>query len=396
MGVVSINQHGNLYFYFRYNGRRYREGTGLKDTPPNRAKAEKYIKLINAELAAGVFDYPKRFPHGNETQIAETPAGVTFREYSTRWLAEHAPPDKSNKKPTPDGFLRSSTYKDYQNAINSRLLPVFGDIPLSEISKGLVRTFQKTITGVGTQRVRNIIMPLRSIFRTAYEDGLVQDNPMEQVRHLKSHGGTQREISPFDLAEVRAMRDYLPRYWSLWFTVQVFTGMRTAEWLGLKWKRVDFSAGIIQIRETFTSHGVWEAPKTAGSRREITLLAPALDALHQIADDYSQGRRVRSPLVFPNSDGGPWCENNVINRLWKPAIETLKLPSRTPYTTRHTFASMLLKETGDLAYIASQMGTSIQMLSKTYARWIKGGQRDYSGLFAEIANPLAYPPNEKS
>ena len=59
---------------------------------------------------------------------------------------------------------------------------------------------------------------------------------------------------------------------------------------------------------------------------------------------------------------------------WEPILKKLGLRYRSPYQTRHTYATMLLMAGVTPAYAARQMGHSIQMFLSTYARWLDGGQ----------------------
>ena len=61
-------------------------------------------------------------------------------------------------------------------------------------------------------------------------------------------------------------------------TVRFFTGMRSGEINGLKWRYVDFEANEILIRETW-SKGRLEYTKTDSSQRNIRMSKPVRDAL---------------------------------------------------------------------------------------------------------------------
>src|SRR5690554_2811321 len=64
MGSIrSKEAGGNLFFDFRYQGKRCREFTLLPDTPANRRKLDKVMQRIENEIAVGVFDYAAYFPN---------------------------------------------------------------------------------------------------------------------------------------------------------------------------------------------------------------------------------------------------------------------------------------------------------------------------------------------
>ncbi|MCA0187842.1 MAG: DUF3596 domain-containing protein, partial [Proteobacteria bacterium] len=63
MGSIRTHgQTGALFFDFRVEGARCREYTTLPDTAANKKKMEKVMKMIEADITAGIFDYRKYFP----------------------------------------------------------------------------------------------------------------------------------------------------------------------------------------------------------------------------------------------------------------------------------------------------------------------------------------------
>ncbi|MGB4913297.1 MAG: hypothetical protein WBO95_14455 [Candidatus Dechloromonas phosphoritropha] len=63
-------------------------------------------------------------------------------------------------------------------------------------------------------------------------------------------------------------------------TARFFTGLRTAEVDGLKWKFVDFERRLILVRET-VAQGREEYTKNDGSQRDIQMSQLVYDALQQ-------------------------------------------------------------------------------------------------------------------
>ncbi|KPA95406.1 tyrosine-type recombinase/integrase [Pseudomonas asplenii] len=78
-----------------------------------------------------------------------------------------------------------------------------------------------------------------------------------------------------------------------------------------------------------------------------------------------------SPFVFPPSKGGLWInEPSVTIRHFKSALKALNIRERRQYDTRHTYATMCLMAGMNPAFIANQLGHSVEMLLSTYAKWI--------------------------
>jgi len=58
MGSIRVREGGgNLFFDFRYKGKRCREQTLLPDTPANRKKLEMLMDRIEREIKANIFNY---------------------------------------------------------------------------------------------------------------------------------------------------------------------------------------------------------------------------------------------------------------------------------------------------------------------------------------------------
>lgn len=63
MGSVRKREDNGLLFVdFRFRGIRCREQTALPDNASNQKKVQKVLDRIEADIAAGTFDYRRYFP----------------------------------------------------------------------------------------------------------------------------------------------------------------------------------------------------------------------------------------------------------------------------------------------------------------------------------------------
>jgi integrase len=58
------------------------------------------------------------------------------------------------------------------------------------------------------------------------------------------------------------------------------------------------------------------------------------------------------------------------NRHFMDALKALGMRVRRQYNCRHTYATICLMDGMNPAFIAGQLGHSVQMLHSTYAKWI--------------------------
>ncbi len=72
-------------------------------------------------------------------------------------------------------------------------------------------------------------------------------------------------------------------------------------------------------------------------------------------------------------------------------IGKLQLRYREPYNARHTYASWMLMIGKNIAWIAEQLGNSIEVMSERYGRWIKGAKESEVAKIQEAmrAQPTA-------
>ena len=151
-----------------------------------------------------------------------------------------------------------------------------------------------------------------------------------------------------------------------YYTLRFFTGMRTGEADGLKWKYVDFERRLILVRETIVL-GEDEYTKNDSSQRDIQMSQVVYDAL-KAQEKVSLGK---CEYVFCSRNLKPLDNKNVTNRVWFPILRHLNLTKRRAYQTRHTAATLWLGAGENPEWIARQMGhTTTEMLFRVYSRYV--------------------------
>ena len=401
MGSVrTLSGRGTLFMDFRYLGKRCREYTVLPDTPANRKRLEKALAKIEADIAAGTFDYGVTFPGSRNGQAASvgtsgtaTPptsptssAAVTstafivtpmFKDFVSIWLAEH------------QIEWRRSHIKVLDSTLDGHLLPAFGERPVSSITKADVLAFRakladkpgRTGAKLSNKRINNILGVLRQIMADA-ADRYEFVSPCANLKALKIR---KSDVQPFTLDEVQRMLAVVRADWRDYFLVRFFTGMRTGEAHGLKWKYVDFERRIILIRETFVL-GEDEYTKTDSSQRDIQMSQPVFEALKR--QQQATGNR---DYVFCNRAGQPIDNKNFSDRVYYPLLRHLGLDRRRPYQMRHTAATLWLASGEAPEWIARQLGhANTQMLFQVYSRYVPNlTRRDGSAMDRLLASRFA-------
>jgi integrase len=196
-------------------------------------------------------------------------------------------------------------------------------------------------------------------------------------RNIKPLKVRRSDVQPFSLDEVQLILNRVRPDYRHYFTIRFFTGMRTGEAHGLKWKHVDFERRLILVRESIVL-GEEDELKTEDSQRDIQMTQVVFDALREQA----LSTRGISEYVFCNGAGKPLDNKNFNNRVWAPLLRHLGLPHRRPYQMRHTAATLWLASGEAPEWIARQLGhTTSEMLFRVYSRYVPNlTRRDGSAI----------------
>lgn len=396
--VVARKETGKLVIDFTFRGVRCREQTALSDTVANRRRLEAVVKKIKQAQADGTFNYRDYFPgsplaarfdipkaeqaaalstFGSTLEPPRAPTPL-FRDFTTQWLAEH------------EIQWRRSHIVVLRVTIDKYLLPRFGDRPVGSITRADVLAFRAELAKVpgrgnkplSPKRINGILAPLRQILNEA-ADRFEFKSPLLTLKPLRV---PKSDVMPFTLDQVQQILATVRADYRDYFTVRFFTGMRTGEVHGLKWKYVDFDNRLILIRETFVL-GEDEYTKTDSSQREIQMSQVVFDALQR--QHAATGRL--SEYVFCNRQGKPLDNKNFTDRVWYPLLRHLGFESRRAYQMRHTAATLWLASGESPEWIARQLGhSSTQMLFQVYSRYVPNLTRhDGSAMDRLLASRFA-------
>ncbi|MCG5536590.1 site-specific integrase, partial [Ectothiorhodospira mobilis] len=399
MGKVRARGEAKrLYFDFRYKGVRCREYTALPDTPANRKRMEALMKRIDAEIIAGVFDYGKTFPGSRRAARFASPkaAEAAVVEDMSGHAVGNAVDAKAARTDTPlfqefiDEWMgekevewKRSYQKKQVDIVNLYLRPEFGKKRVSDITRADLLKYRaylakdthgtKALSGARVNQIMNLLKQVldeaadRFDFITPY----VRIKPVKQGRS---------KVDPFSLDEVRSFLDEVEPHWRPYFTVRFFTGMRTSEIDGLKWRYIFFDRREIVVEETLV-HGLEDTSKTATSYRTIQMNQLVFDAMQEQWERTGQ----TDGFVFQSKRGEPVRYRNVNNRVWYPTLQKAGLKKRNPYQTRHTAATLWLASGESPEWIARQMGHSnTKMLFTVYSRYVPNLTRQDGSAFERL------------
>ena len=395
MAKVTVrNETGKLVMDFTYRNVRCREQTALPDTQQNRKRVEVVLEKIKKALKNGTFQYRDYFPEsalasrfdpaaaidvGKSIQSPVNSSSPHFQDFASQWSKEH------------EIEWRRSHIRSLRSTLDGRLIPHFGQKVVSSITKSDILAYRATLAkvkgrgdkeGLSPKRINEIIGTLCQIIDEA-ADRFEFTTPTTNIKRLRVR---KVDVDPFSLQDVQSILATVRADYRNYFTVRFFTGMRTGEVHGLKWRYVDFERRLIRVRETVVL-GEDEYTKTDGSQRDIQMSQPVVEALTK---QYEVTGKL-SDYVFCNLMGAPLDNKNFTDRIWYPLLRHLGMTERRPYQMRHTAATLWLASGEAPEWIARQLGhTSTEMLFRVYSRYVPNLTRqDGSAMERLLASRLA-------
>jgi integrase len=290
--------------------------------------------------------------------------------------------------------VRPSSHQTYQGYINNHIKPNIGDIPIEKLtSLELQKFYKKLLTegrvprieserqpkGLSAKTVRNINQVISSAMDMAVEQKIILTNPtngcaLPKVEHKEMHTIPAEQLNAF-LREAKNSGVYELYY------LDLATGLRRGELLGLKWSDIDLKTGIIHVkRQVARVNGeIKEVPlKTKNSYRNIAISKDAVEMLSEMKS------RNLSEYVFPSATGGPISPDSVNNMLHR-VLKRAGLPSIRFHDMRHTFATLALQNGVDIKTVSSMLGHfSAGFTLDTYAHVTTGAQREAANTMGNV------------
>lgn len=352
---------------FQFQGRECRETLKLEATPANLKYAERLRGEILNAIGKGTFSYVDYFPESKRAKLAGKPAArLKIADLLDDFM-------KQATQAVERGGMSPSTLNGYRKIVDGALRIKWGRMLVTEVTPAALRTWIAAMD-VTAKTARNVIGPLNSIFQDALNDGIIQQNPLDQLALNKILTKTKRkstyEVDPFSLDEITAILAACEGPARNLFQFAFWSGLRTSELIGLRWKDLDFEAGLIRVRQAVVVRQEKNTTKTQAGMRDVMMLPSAraaLEAQKQWSALMQHGRVFTVPWT-----GKPWTGDKQIRvNCWTHVLKKAKVRYRNPYQTRHTYASMLLSRGENPLWVAKQMGhVDTEMITKHYGRWI--------------------------
>ena len=262
--------------------------------------------------------------------------------------------------------VRPSSHQTYRGYIDNHIKPNIGDIPLSKLSSlHLQKLYKKLLAGGRVERVeakgqpkglsaktvRNINQVISSAMDFAKDQKLISSNPTDgcalpKLEHKEMKTLPVEQLTSF-LREAKEIGVFELYY------IELATGLRRGELLGLKWEDIDLEQGNLRVqRQIARINGeIVEAPlKTKNAYRTLPLSADAVGVLRE-----QKKKSGNSPYVFPSPTGGPISPDSVLHMLHR-VLKRAGLSKVRFHDLRHTFATLALQNGVDIKTVSGMLG----------------------------------------
>jgi integrase len=318
---------------------RYRDARGglHARTFGTKTEARRWAAEAEADVRRGEWLDPK---------LART----SFRHWADEYLATIV-------------HLRTVTRGDYERALRTHVLPVFGEQPIAFIEQVDVRRFmaEKQASGLAPKSLQKIRLVFRQVLELARGSGAIKTNPCDGVRLPRA---VQAEPIFLSAEHVEVLAHATRPPYDVLVRVAAATGLRPSELCGLRVGRLNLLKGTLEVAEALTvvDGKVEVGPTKSYARRTVGLPRSICDDLtaHLAVRTADEARPLQPrDFVFTAPKGGPLRRDLLYKRFFQPAVRRAGLPAGLRlHDLRHTCASLLVQLGAHPKAIQERLGHS--------------------------------------
>jgi integrase len=278
--------------------------------------------------------------------------------------------------------LRSA--KNQADMLRNQVVPYFGpSIKITQITAEAIRRWEADLTreklprtgrARGPATVNRHFALLRRLLRLCQRWGHLRDVPHFEM--AKEPPGRLRFLTHEEFNRLvkacRAQARYRNRHLAPIVILAGHTGMRRGEILGLEWRRVDFSRGVLVLEQTKN-----------GRRREVPMSQTVYEVLTEVRKEQAEnGVLPTKGFVFRNKKTG--VRMFEINNGFMTAAKEAELSDFRFHDLRHTCASWLVMGGASLQEVKEILGHRDFAMTLRYAHLSPGHLRSAVGRLDEV------------
>ena len=388
----SIEKRGENTYRLVVSGGKNLDGTRCKKTKTihgTRKDAEIALAEFITEVNRGLV------PEGKS---------ITFEEFFYIWDEKYASKE-----------LAPKTYSRYIGILKSRILPYLGSFPLDKIKPTDLMNFYdmlendtqiKRIAKNNGQRTLKPLSPktilehhrlISAMLQNAVYWQLLPSNPARRVKPPKTK---KPKMEFFNDDECKFLIQSLMELtgsklkYKVAILLDIFSGVRRGELIGLEWSDVDFKNETININKStqyLPENGIFDKDtKTESSNRIVPIPDYITKTLLEYKEWYDEQKDIwgdkwiESNKLFVQ-DNGKTMHPDTIGKWFKPYIEELGLPIIKFHGIRHTNATLMIANNVDIATVSARLGhASINTTIKYYVHPLEKNMRKAAYVLQDL------------
>lgn len=211
--------------------------------------------------------------------------------------------------------LERSTIKRYRELARLHIVPKFGELKLSQLSKTQLGEWrQELLTTLSRPMASKVLRALSAILNNAMAIGAISQNVATDVKVGRVKREAKR-VEPPARDDLKAMIAAATDNERPFILTAITTGLRSSELRGLCWRDIDLKVGTLTVRQRADEWGVLGPPKSEAGRRTIPM-PPQL--VVELTRWKLRCKPSRFGLVFPSAVGTPLRHNNILRRMYFP------------------------------------------------------------------------------
>lgn len=255
---------------------------------------------------------------------------------------------RKNHKAWTDG--KPGPIETMEGHLEKHILPRLGNLTLDMVNETCVQEFVAELKAAKFERrrkdgslIKTYRLARKSVLNIVGVVKLVVGRKVWKTWELNL-GKPQRQRQPYFTEEQFArIIAAAPKRYKVYFTLLAATGLRCGEAVALHLDDLDLDNGVIYVRRNVW-RGLEQTPKTENAVRQVDIDAATVATLRAYI-----GASKRTYL-FESCHGTPWNANNIRNRVLKPLLDRLGIPTAGLHAFRHGRVTVLRKRgtPGDL------------------------------------------------
>ena len=309
--------------------------------------------------------------------ISKNTSDMPFGDWMDFWYQTYCKPG-----------IKSYTQTTYEERIYKQIIPKIGATPLNQITTGTLEKFYAHLksdgrlirreqygTGLSNSVIRSIHAHCRAALEKAKNERLIRKNPAVHCTLPQKKSPEIEVLTPAEMQRLLIQAKYETEAFYVMFLLDLSTGLRRGEVVGLKWEDIDLETGVLNVvRQIRYSNGILKIgpPKTKASERAIILPPPLVEVLKEYR------KKVKSVWLFPSpvkKEDVPRdpsaCRKRLSSMLEKAGCKHVPF-----HALRHTFATQMLRYGMDVKTLASTIGhESVETTLNIYSHTTDEGMR---------------------